>query len=447
MSKVHEKIPGGAHTYSKGDDQFPATAPRTIARGKGYTLWDESGREFVDWTMGLAAVSLGHAQEETAAAAAEWLKRGANFARPTRLEEELADVVRELSPCAEMVKFGKHGSDGTSAAVRLARAFTRRDHIIACSSNPFYSVHDWWIGTTAANAGIPEAVKALTHLFPYGDLKALDALLERVAGEVACVFVEPAATVSPAQQCRCERCQRGIGDGARCTQAAFWRAVEERAHAAGALFILDENKTGYRMALPGAETFYGLKPDMVCYGKAMANGFSVSALAGRAAVLDQGGILQTERDRVFLLSATHGGETHALAAALKTIEIMRRDNVIAHLWSIGARLSRAFNDAAREAGAGELFALEGYPCFPSLTVAPSVRNPDVMRTLLLQEMARHGVLFNFVVPAHAHDERAIDLTVAAARKALAVCAQAAAKGDAERRLDGPVLRPVFRRRN
>src|SRR4030095_6650638 len=230
----------------------------------------------------------------------------------------------------------------------------------------------------------------------------------------------PAATVSPAQQCRCERCQRDSGDVSRCTQSAFWRAVQERAHKAGALFILDENKTGFRMALPGAETFYGLKPDMVCYGKAIANGFLGSGLAGRAAVLDQGGILQTERDRVFLLSATHGGETHALAAALKTVEIMRRENVIAHLWAIGARLSRAFNEAARETGAGELFALEGYSCFPSLTVAPSVRNADVMRTLLLQEMARHGVLFNFVVPARAHDERAIDLTVGAAREVLAV---------------------------
>jgi glutamate-1-semialdehyde 2,1-aminomutase len=447
MSSLHEKIPGGAHTYSKGDDQFPATAPRTIARGKGYTLWDESGRQFVDWTMGLAAVSLGHAEDETAAAAAEWLARGANFARPTVLEEQLADEVRRLSPCAEMVKFGKHGSDATSAAVRLARAFTRRDHIVACSSNPFYSVHDWWIGTTEANAGIPSAVKGLTHLFPYGDLQALDALLERLDGEVACVFVEPAATVAPHLQCRCERCVTRKGDLARCSQAAFWRAVAGRAKAAGALFILDENKTGFRMDLPGAETFYGLQPDMVCYGKAIANGFSVSALAGRAAVLDQGGILQTERDRVFLLSATHGGETHPLAVALKTIEIMRRAKVPEHMWAIGARLAQAFNEVAKQAGAGHIFALEGYPCFPSLTVAESAGNPEALRTLLLQEMARHGVLFNFVVPALAHDERAIELTVAAAKKALATCAQALDKGDAEKRLEGPVLRPVFRRRN
>jgi glutamate-1-semialdehyde 2,1-aminomutase len=445
MSSVHDKIPGGAHTYSKGDDQFPGTAPRTIARGKGYTLWDENGRAFVDWTMGLAAVSLGHAEDETADAAAQWLARGANFARPTALEEQLADAVRALSPCAEMVKFGKHGSDCTSAAVRLARAFTKRDHIVACSSNPFYSVHDWWIGTTAANAGIPESVKALTHLFPYGDVAALDALLDRLAGKVACVFVEPAATVAPELQCRCERCRRGSGERSGCQQAAFWQKVAARTKAAGALFILDENKTCFRMDLPGAETFYGLEPDMVCYGKAIANGFSVSALAGRADVLDQGGILQTERDRVFLLSATHGGETHALAAALKTIEIMRRDNVPAHLWAIGARLAQAFNDAARSAGAARLFALEGYPCFPSLTV--SAKNPEVMRTLLLQEMARHGVLFNFVVPALAHDERAIELTIAAAAKAFAVCVQALEKGDAERRLEGPVLRPVFRRRN
>jgi glutamate-1-semialdehyde 2,1-aminomutase len=447
MSRVHEKIPGGAHTYSKGDDQFPATAPRTIARGKGYTLWDEAGRPFVDWTMGLAAVSLGHANDEVNAAASDWLARGSNFARPSGLEEQLADAIKALSPRAEMVKFGKHGSDGTSSAVRLARAFTRRDHVIACASNPFYSVHDWWIGTTQTNGGVPEAVRSLTHTFPYGSLDALDSLLERLAGKVACVMVEPAATVPPALQCRCEHCTRRSPLTSRCAQASFWKQVAERCRKAGALFALDENKTGFRMDLPGAESFYALEPDMVCYGKAMANGFSVSALAGRADVLDQGGIFQTERDRVFLLSATHGGETHSLAASLKTIEIMRRDAVTDHMWRIGEELLQAFNAAARSHGADKTFVLEGYPCFPVMSVRQAGMAGDVLRTLFLQEMARHGVLFNFVVPALAHDRAAVQLTVAAASKALATCMEAIERGDAERRLEGPVLRPVFRRRN
>jgi glutamate-1-semialdehyde 2,1-aminomutase len=447
MDPVHRKIPGASHTYSKGDDQFPSTAPRRIARGKGYVLWDEAGRPFVDWTMGLASVSLGHANEEVAAAAARWLPLGSNFARPTALEEELADAILALGPRPRMVKFGKHGSDGTSSAVRLARAFTGRDRIVACSSNPFYSVHDWWIGTTLAGAGVPDAIRSLTHTFPYGDLAALDALLERYGREVALVIVEPAATVPAAAQCRCAHCLGGAGSLGDCAQAHFWRQVAERAHAAGALFALDENKTGFRMALPGAEQFYALHADMVCYGKALANGFSVSAIAGREDLLDQGGILQRDRDRVFLLSATHGGETHSLAAAIKTVEIMRRDQVPAHMWRIGGELSAAFNAECRAAGLEATFALEGYPCFPSLTVNAAAPDVDALRTLLLQEMARQGVIFNFVAPALAHDAEAVARTREAARAALATCRQAIDTGRVPDRLEGPLLRPVFRRRN
>jgi glutamate-1-semialdehyde 2,1-aminomutase len=445
---VHDKIPGASHTYSKGDDQFPATAPQIIERGDGYRVYDEAGRSWIDWTMGLASVSLGHAYGPVVEAAREWLDRGSNFARPTRLEENLADEILSITPCAQMVKFGKHGSDGTSSAVRLARAFTGRDRILACSSNPFYSVHDWWIGTTAASAGIPKSVSSLTHLFPFGDLAALDALLARYGPETACVIVEPAATTPAHLQGICPRCApAGTATCAECPQRLFWHAVQERARAAGALFVLDENKTGFRLDLPGGETFFDLQPDLVCYGKAMANGFSVSALAGRADVLDQGGILQTERDRVFLLSATHGGETHALAAALATIRVMREEPVVAHIWDIGRALSSGFNQLASRHGFANRFAARGYGCFPLITVETGGASDPVLRTLFLQEMASRGVLFNFIAPAYAHDVAAVEETLAAADGSMRACADALAAGDVRNRLLGPVLRPVFRRRN
>lgn len=448
MDRLHQKIPSACHTYSKGDDQFPVTAPRRIARGEGYVLWDEEGRAFIDWTMGLASVSLGHAYPPVVEAARVWLERGSNLARPTALEEELADHFLSLVSCAEMVKFGKHGSDGTSSAVRLARAFTGRDRILACSSNPFYSVDDWWIGTTEVCAGIPDAVRNLTHTFPFGHLPTLDALLDRFGRETACIIVEPAATTPPELQGGCARCA-GSNSAKRsaCPQETFWKEVQERARSAGALFVLDENKTGFRLALPGAETFYGLEPDMICYGKAMANGFSVSALAGRADVLDQGGIYQTERDRVFLLSATHGAETHALAAAVKTIEIMRGEPVIEHIWRIGAQLTAEFNDAAERAAVVEHIALRGYPCFPALLVATDGVPDAALRTLFLQEMAARGVIFNFIVPAYAHDDAAVKQTIAAAEDALEACADALAANAVRERVLGPVIRPIFRRRN
>lgn len=444
---VHRKIPAACHTYSKGDDQFPATAPVRIARGLGYRVWDDHDRPFIDWTMGLASVSLGHAYPPVVAAAREWLERGSNFARPTRLEEELADELLAIVPCAQMVKFGKHGSDGTSSAVRLARALTGRDRILACASNPFYSVHDWWIGTTEASAGIPRAISDLTDLFPFGDLAALDALLDRYRGEVACVIVEPAATTPPSLQGGCRRC---AGEGAvspTCPQELFWKQVQERTRQAGALFILDENKTGFRLAVPGAETLFGLEPDLVCYGKAIGNGFSVSALAGRADALDQGGIQQTERDRVFLLSATHGGETHALAAAIATVRIMRREPVIERMWSIGTSLTSRFNVLTDRLGLAANFGMSGYPCFPTLRIERDGAADPALRTLFLQEMAARGVLMNFIAPAYVHDEAAVAETLAAAEGALAACGEALSGDLVGSRLLGPVVRPVFRKRN
>jgi len=448
MDRAHRKIPAACHTYSKGDDQFPATAPRVLMRGSGYTVWDDEGREFIDWTMGLASVSLGHAYPAVVEAATAWLVRGSNFARPTPLEEELADHLLAVVPCAEMVKFGKHGSDATSSAVRLARAFTGRDRVLACASNPFYSVHDWWIGVTETRAGIPDRVGGLTHTFPFGDLAALDTLLDRYGRETACIIVEPAATTPPGLQGGCQRCSGdAMPEWTGCFQETFWHEVQKRARAVGALFALDENKTGFRLDVPGAETFYGLEPDLTCFGKAIANGFSVSAIAGRSDVLDQGGIFQTERDRVFLLSATHGGETHALAAAIATIKVMRSEPVVPHIWDVGRRLTRVFNAEAERARLDDRIALAGYPCFPALVVESAGEPDPVLRTLFLQEMAARGVLFNFVVPAYAHDDTAIARTIEAATGALAACAAAIEAGVVPERLLGPVLRPVFRRRN
>ena len=444
FSNIHSKIPGGSHTYSKGDDQFPVTAPKYIERAKGYWVWGENQRPFVDWTMGLAAVSLGHANDEVIAAAADWLHLGSNFPRRSLIEDELAESLLNLSQSNSMVKFGKHGSDGTSSAVRLARAFTGRSHVVACSSNPFYSVHDWWIGATAMNGGIPIAVQSLTHTFPFGDLEALDKVLDRWGNEIACIIIEPGATTSHLSQHTCSRCG---GEEAGCTQEFFWKAVADRARSIGALFILDENKTGFRLALPGAESFYGLNADMVCYGKAMANGFSVSALVGKSEILNQGGIYQHDSNRVFLLSSTHGGETHALAAALKTLEIMGRYNVPAHMWQIGSELSSGFNKAASMLGLGHVFALRGYGCFPTLVISPGYGDLAALRTLFLQEMAREGVIFNFISPCFAHDREAIEITLVATEKALKICAHAIENGDIESRLEGPILRPVFRQRN
>ncbi|CAB3638665.1 Glutamate-1-semialdehyde 2,1-aminomutase 2 [Achromobacter spanius] len=223
---ANQLIPGGGHTYSKGDDQFPELSPGFITRGKGSQAWDLDGNQFLDWGMGLRSVCLGHAYEPVLDSVRKQLENGVNFTRPAPLEAELAQLLVDLVPCAEMVKFAKNGSDVTTAAVRLARAFTGRDMIIRCLDHPFFSVDDWFIGDTAMDAGIPQSSKDLTRHFPFNDAKALERLLEENNGKVACIILEAAATSAPVP--------------------GFLERVRELATQHGAVLVFDEIISGFR---------------------------------------------------------------------------------------------------------------------------------------------------------------------------------------------------------
>ena len=426
-ARAQALIPAGCHTYSKGDDQFPANAPGFIDRALGCRAWDVDGREFIDWGMGLRSVVLGHGYEPVLDAVRAQLGRGSNFTRPSPLEVELAEALVELIPSAEMVKFGKNGSDVTSAAVRLARAYTGRDLVARCRDHPFFSVDDWFIGSTECSAGVPLATQALTHQFGYNDLPELEALFAAHPGRIAAVVMEPATTDAPADD--------------------FLARVRALATRHGAVLVFDEMITGFRWHLRGAQAYFGVTPDLSTFGKALGNGFSVSALCGRRDIMRLGG-LDHERERVFLLSATHGGETHALAAAIAMIREVRRHDVVAHLWTIGARLQAGLGEASREHGLGALVTAEGYPCSPVIVCRDGAGQPSLAyRTLFLQEMVARGVLIPYVAPSYAHGEREVEQTVAAAREAFRVYARAIDAGGVEGFLEGPAVKPVFRRFN
>ena len=195
--RAHKLIPAGAHTYSKGDDQFPQLSPGFIIKGKGSRVWDADGNEFIDWGMGLRAVSLGHAYEPVLEAVREQLALGVNFTRPSTIEAEVAELLVELIPSAEMVKFAKNGSDVTTASVKLARAYTGRDIVVRCAEQPFFSVNDWFIGDTPCNAGIPIEVQNLTKRFSYNNIESLENILREYDGNIACVIMEPASIEHP----------------------------------------------------------------------------------------------------------------------------------------------------------------------------------------------------------------------------------------------------------
>jgi len=425
--RAHRLIPGGAHTYSKGDDQFPQLSPGFIVRGKGALAWDADGNEFLDWGMGLRSVCLGHAYEPVLGMVREQLEKGVNFTRPSALEGDLAQLLVDLVPSAEMVKFAKNGSDVTTAAVRLARAYTGRDMVIRCLDHPFFSVDDWFIGDTAMDAGIPQSAKSLTRHFPFNDTAALERLLDEQGKNVACIILEAAATAAPAP--------------------GFLERVRELATKYGAVLVFDEIISGFRWHARGAQHYYGVTPDMSTFGKAMANGFSLSALVGKREIMERGG-LDHAHPRVFLLSTTNGTETHCLAASLKTIELLRDTPIIDENWQVGRQLREGFNVQAKAHGIAERARWQGIDVSPWYAFTGTDGKPDLaLRTLFLQETIRHGVLIPYVAISASHRQNEVARTLEATDKALKVVAQAMDKGGVDGLLQGPVVKPVFRKFN
>ncbi len=425
-SLTHRLIPGGAHTYSKGDDQFPSNAPRFLERGEGAHVWDDQGRKFLDWTMGLRSMSLGYGVRPVLDAAIAQIEKGSNFGRPSRIETEFAQDIVDLIPCAEMVKYGKNGSTVTTAAVKLARAYTGRDYVALCRDHPFFSYDDWFIGTTPCKGGIPQAFSDLSLSFRYNDIGSLEKLFREHPGKISCVILEPAATEHPR-------------DG-------FLQKVQALCQANGAVFILDEMITGFRWHLNGAQTYYGVQPDLATFGKGVANGFSLAFLVGKREIMELGG-LDHSRERIFLISTTHGAENHSIAAARASIRFFRDNPVVEHMWQIGQSFIDGLNAVAAELGLGAQVSAAGVACSPYFVCRDRKGEVSLpLRTLFLQEMVRQGVLINYVAPSWSHTAADVERTLECTRKALAVYARALDEGW-ERHLEGAPIKPVFRSHN
>ncbi|MBC9717429.1 glutamate-1-semialdehyde 2,1-aminomutase [Streptomyces sp. TRM66268-LWL] len=425
-ARLHALIPGGAHTYAKGEDQYPEDLAPVISHGRGAHVWDVDGNRYIEYGSGLRAVSLGHAHPRVTEAARRELDRGANFARPSVIEVEAAERFLATVPTAEMVKFAKNGSDVTTAAVRLARAVTGRARVALCGDHPFFSVDDWFIGTTPMAAGIPASTSELTVAFPYGDLAATEELLLRYEGEIACLILEPAGHAEPPP---------GYLEGLR--------ALADR-H--GCLLVFDEMITGFRWSEAGAQGLYGVVPDLSTFGKALGNGFAVSALAGRRELMEWGG-LRHSGDRVFLLSTTHGAETHSLAAAMAVQTTYAEEGVTAQLHALGERLAAGVRAAADGMGVGDHVLVRGRASnLVFATLDEHGRPSQEYRTLFLRRLLTGGVLAPSFVVSSALSEADIDRTVEVVGQACAVYRKALDAGDPAPWMGGRAVKPVFRQR-
>ena len=441
--RLKRAIPGGAHTYSRGADQFPANAPQILAGGQGAYVWDPEGRRYLDYGMALRAVTLGYADPRVNAAAIRQIELGNNLTRASLVELEAAELLVDLIPSVDMVKFAKNGSNATTAAVKIARAHTGRPYVCVPRQHPFFSFDDWFIGTTALQRGIPERGAALTLLFDYNDLASLKRHFEDHPGQIAAVMMEPATTQVPAPFAADALTAEAP---ATPTGGHYLSEVQALCRREGALFILDEMITGFRWLQQGAQTYFDVEPDLCTFGKGMANGFSVAAVAGRRDVMEVGSI-NRPGERTFLLSTTHGGEMSGLGAFVETMRIYSEKDVCRYLWDYGRRLKNGLQGIAAEQGVAEHFVIEG----PAICLNYVTRDAEgaasmKFRALYAQEMLKQGVMMPWVAISAAHGETELELTLTAARQALAVYRRALDEG-VERYLEGHELKPVFRRFN
>ena len=339
LARAEKRIPLGSQTFSKSRTQYPyGVSPFFIQRGQGSHVWDVDGNEYIDFVSSLASITLGYQDPDVNEAVRHQLdESGVIFSLPHPLEIEVAELLCEMVPCAERVRFGKNGSDATAGAIRVARAYTGRDHIAVCG---YHGWQDWYIGSTARNRGVPMATRELTHAFTYNDLGSLERLLLDRPGQFAAVILEPMNVALP--------------------QPGFLEGVKELAHRHGALLVFDETITGFRYANGGAQAVFGVTPDLATFGKGLANGFPVSAVAGRADVMK-------EMEEIFF-SFTFGGEALSLAAAKATLEKLKREPVVQTLTARGEQAMAGAARVIEEHGLQDLFAINGHPTWSFLTI-------------------------------------------------------------------------------
>ena len=376
--------------------------------------------------MGCRAVSLGHAFEPVVSAVQAELLNGTNFTRPAAIEVECAEELLSMIPAAQMCKFAKDGSDVTTAAIKLARAKTGRDKIALCADQPFFSTHDWFIGTTAINGGIPTVISDLSLKFQYNDPESLRRVFQQNPEQIAAVILEPAKYADP--------------------EDFFLHRVKEICEEFGAIFILDEMITGFRWSNGGAQQYYDIEPDLSTFGKALANGFSVSALLGKRDLMEVGGLYH-DRQRVFLLSTTHGAESHSLAAAIATMRFYQDHPVIETLNQQGTKLKTGVEQSIERNNVQGFVEVIGKPCNLVFASRDQAGKPSQgFRTLLMQELIRNGVIGPSLVISYSHQDEDIQATVAAFDAALAVYRQALDEGF-EKFLVGRTTQVVYRNHN
>jgi len=414
--RAQRVIPAGTQTFGKSPKQWGLNVvPSFVQRAAGSHVWDVDGNEYVDYGMALGPIILGYNYPRVNEAISNQLRDGSIFSLNHPLEVELSELLVQVIPCAEMVRFGKNGSDGTSAAVRLARAHTGRDQIL-CSG--YHGWADWYIGSTSRNSGVPKAVRELTSQFRFNDLESLHHLFARHKDSVAAVIMEASNFEPP--------------------QPGYLAEVKELTQKNGAVLIFDEVLTGFRMSLGGAQAYFGVTPDLAIFAKAMANGMPISALVGKAEIMS--------RFNDVFYSFTFAGETLSMAAAVATIRELQETDALAQIWARGGHLKRGCQELIAEYNLAGTIECSGYDCWPCLAFSgEDSRQTAAVQTLFRQEICKRGVLLRpSIFLCYAHTAQDIEATLRAFGDAMSVISTALRSGTIEQRLEAPIIEPVIR---
>jgi len=418
LERALKTIPLGSQTFSKSKTQYPTgVSPYFLVRGIGSRVWDVDGNEYIDLVNSLAAVTLGYNDPDVTRAVEAQLKDGVIFSLPHPLEAQVAEKIVEMVPCAEMVRFGKNGSDATAGAIRIARAHTRRDHVAVCG---YHGWQDWYIGSTARNLGVPKSTREMTHTFTYNNIESLQKLFTEYKDQFAAVILEPMNVAYP--------------------EHGFLEAVKELTHKNGAVLVFDETITGFRYSKGGAQEYFGVTPDLATFGKGLANGYPVSAVAGRAD-------LMRLMEEVFF-SFTFGGETLSLAASLATMTKLQKEPVIETIAATGKKIMEGLNALIEKHDAGSFLSTAGHPTWSFLVIkdTPSYSMWEI-KTLFLQEMFARGIL---TIGTHnvsfAHTAKDVSTVITAYDEVIAMMKTAVENKQLKQMLRCEPLQPLFKLR-
>ena len=438
LKRLNKLIPSGSHTYSRAHDQFSSNTPPIFKRGKGAYLYDKNNKKFLDYGMGLRSVGIGYSESQIDKAAIEGIKLGNNLTKASFVELNAAEEFVKNFDNVDMVKFAKHGSTAVTGAIKLARAFTKKDYILRCADHPFFSFDDWFIGSTNYQAGIPRSISKYTQNFRYFDIKKLKSKIAKLKNNISCLVMEASTVSCPIHNC-CKNypCQFSNQNN------YFLKQIENICKENKIVFILDEMITGFRWDLKGAQNLYKIKPDLSTFGKAIANGFSLAAVGGKQKIMELASLEKSKKNNLFFLSSTHGAEMVSLNAFIKTLKFYKKKNVIKKNKLFGQKLKSDFNNICNDLNLSEVINMDGLACSPFINF--NYKNDGLrLKTFFQQEMVKKNIIIPWISISYRHGTKEMNKTLNASYDVLKKI-KTSLKEKGKFFIKGEVIKPIFKK--